>query len=392
VPEIARAVVNKDGYQVSIYEPDQYKKFNSDYNTTLDRTKLVNYLFMRLLLQNAQYLPTTAGGVIQNVIHSFQGMIDQLDWMTPEIKKKANEKTNGIIQNIAFPDWIMNNTLLDAYYKDLTFDPKDNYYDMWTKLILFNLGVQYKQLTAPSTDRHDFLGQPGTVNAWYQPELNSITFPAGILQPPYFHPKWPASINYGGMGLVAGHELTHGFDDEGVQWGPGGEIAFPANANCKGWMDQNSTAGFTKMAGCVIEEYNKFCPLDPNKYTPNCVNGAQTQGENIADNGGIHAAFRAYRTHIALDGPDPLLPDRLFGQFTHDQLFFLNFAQVWCEKERTQDLQYKQLMVDPHSPSKYRVFGTIQNYPAFQVAYNCPANSAYSPNPHCNVWVPFYEP
>ncbi|PIO69596.1 peptidase family M13, partial [Teladorsagia circumcincta] len=121
--------------------------------------------------------------------------------------------------------------------------------------------------------------------------------------------------------------------------------------------------------------YNGFCPLDPRSYTPNCVNGAQTQGENIADNGGIHAAFRAYRTHIALDGPDPLLPDRLFGQFTHDQLFFLNFAQVWCEKQRTEDLQYTQLMVDPHSPSRYRVFGTIQNYPAFQVAYNCPANS-----------------
>ncbi|WKY06992.1 hypothetical protein Q1695_006852 [Nippostrongylus brasiliensis] len=465
VPSTGRAVVTAAGYQVSVMELEQYKKFSTDYvnkAANLDQTKLVNYLFLRLLLQNAQYLPTyantfegmpeepfvlgrkrrgyrrvrtdnlsdtrtsctdkandlmqfangrvfidylypdensresirrTAGGVIQNVIHSFQGMVDQLDWMTVDVKKKAYDKTAGIVQNIAFPDWILNNTQLDLYYKDLTFDPtKENYYDIWTKLTSFNLGVQYKQLTAAATDRKDFLGQPGTVNAWYQPELNSITFPAGILQPPYFHPLWPASINYGGMGLVAGHELTHGFDDEGVQWGPGGELSPPANENCTGWMDEQSSSEFKLMAQCVIDEYSTFCPLDPKKYTPNCVNGAQTQGENIADNGGIHAAFRAYRTHIALDGPDPLLPDRLFGQFSHDQLFFLNFAQVWCEKRRTDDLLYKQLMVDPHSPSMYRVFGTIQNYPAFQVAYNCPINSAYAPASHCNVWVPKYEP
>ncbi|KAK5983881.1 hypothetical protein GCK32_000838 [Trichostrongylus colubriformis] len=460
VPKTAADVVAKSDFEVSVYEPLQYEKFTSAYSS-LDKTKLINYLFMRLLLQNAQYLPTyadtlaempeqamvlgrkrrvfrfkktdnladtqancagtandlmqfangrvfvdylypdqksvdniraTAGGVIKNVIHSFQGMIDQLDWMTPGVKQKAYDKTIQIVQNIAFPDWIKNNTLLDKYYSDLQFGTNDNYYDMWTTLIIFNLGLQYKQLTAKQTDRHDFLGQPGTVNAWYQPELNSITFPAGILQPPYFHPQWPASINYGGMGLVAGHELTHGFDDEGVQWGPGGELAKPANENCTGWMDEESSAGFKNMAQCVIKEYNGFCPLDSSRYTPNCVSGAQTQGENIADNGGIHAAFRAYRTHIALDGPDPLLPDRLFGQFSHDQLFFLNFAQVWCEQQRTDDLLYKQLMVDPHSPSKYRVFGTIQNYPAFRVAYNCPANSAYSPDAHCKVWVPNSEP
>ncbi|KAK6748907.1 hypothetical protein RB195_001497 [Necator americanus] len=335
----------------------------------------------------------TAGGLIRNVINSFQGMVDQLDWMSVDTKRKAYDKTMGIIQNIAFPDWIMNNTQLDAYYQDLFVDhTKDNYYDMWTKLTVFNMMLQYKQLTFATTDRTDFLGQPGTVNAWYQPELNSITFPAGILQPPYFHPQWPASINYGGMGVVAGHELTHGFDDEGVQWGPTGAISFPANDNCTGWMDEFSTAGFNKMAQCVITEYNQFCPLNAKEYTPNCVNGVQTQGENIADNGGIHAAFRAYRTHIALDGPDPLLPDRLFGQFNHDQLFFLNFAQVWCEKRRTDDKLYQQLMVDPHSPSMYRVFGTIQNYPAFRVAFNCPANSTYAPPKHCNVWVPEKEP
>ncbi|EYB89606.1 hypothetical protein Y032_0230g2983 [Ancylostoma ceylanicum] len=456
VPNVAQEVVQMPTFMVSVSEPEQLEKMTRDYGTW-DQTKLVNYLFMRLVLSNAQYLPSyasgfdempeeplvlgrrrphfrfpksntvedtqlhcvglanqlmpyaigrvyidyeypdnnkkqlirkTTGNMMQNIIHSFQGMLDSLDWMTQKTKRKALEKTLDIVQNIAFPDWIMDNQKLDDYYKEIDFNvTQENYYDMWTKLIVFNIALVYKQLTAKEADRRDFLGQPATVNAWYMPELNSITFPAGILQPPYFHPLWPTSVNYGGLGVVAGHELIHGFDDQGVQWGPGGEMSLPSCGECTGWMDKNSTAGFKAMAECVIDEYNKFCPLDPSQFTPNCVNGANTQGENIADNGGIHTAFRAYRTHIALNGPDPLLPDRLFGQFTHDQLFFLSFAQVWCENRRSDDRLYQQLMVDPHSPAMYRVFGTIQNYPAFREAYNCPLETQYAPEQHCNVWM-----
>ncbi|EPB80385.1 hypothetical protein ANCCEY_00482 [Ancylostoma ceylanicum] len=406
VPNVAQEVVQMPTFMVSVSEPEQLEKMTRDYGTW-DQTKLVNYLFMRLVLSNAQYLPSyasgfdempsntvedtqlhcvglanqlmpyaigrvyidyeypdnnkkqlirkTTGNMMQNIIHSFQGMLDSLDWMTQKTKRKALEKTLDIVQNIAFPDWIMDNQKLDDYYKDIDFNvTQENYYDMWTKLIVFNIALVYKQLTAKEADRRDFLGQPATVNAWY----------------------------------MVGHELIHGFDDQGVQWGPGGEMSLPSCGECTGWMDKNSTAGFKAMAECVIDEYNKFCPLDPSQFTPNCVNGANTQGENIADNGGIHTAFRAYRTHIALNGPDPLLPDRLFGQFTHDQLFFLSFAQVWCENRRSDDRLYQQLMVDPHSPAMYRVFGTIQNYPAFREAYNCPLETQYAPEQHCNVWVP----
>uniref|UniRef100_A0A0K0D0K2 Peptidase_M13 domain-containing protein n=1 Tax=Angiostrongylus cantonensis TaxID=6313 RepID=A0A0K0D0K2_ANGCA len=374
----------------------------------------------------------TAGGVISNVIHSFQGMIDQLDWMSIETKKKAYDKTANIVKNIAFPDWITDNKKLDAYYYDLSFDTSKNYYDMWTNLttlafplqhlfikvsatcggvylwaknrncresaskvlsslkrvdefktaIQFNIELQYKQLTAAATDRHDFLGQPGTVNAWYQPELNSITFPAGILQPPYFHPKWPASINYGGMGLVAGHELTHGFDDEGVQWGPEGAITFPACENCTGWMDQQSTAGFNSMAHCIIDDRARLS---------NIVSAAQCVAvspillvSNPTFEFNIYISERKERISPTMEVER--LPDDIYELFAH--LVF----QVWCERERTDDQLYKQLMVDPHSPARYRVFGTIQNYPAFRAAYNCPANSVYSPAHHCSVWVPTIEP
>ncbi|CAI5441977.1 unnamed protein product [Caenorhabditis angaria] len=450
VPSVVQPLVTAPSYQISVMELDQFTRLSTDISK-FDADLVVNLLYVRLLLGTTQYIPqyatdfsempeesimlglsrrktiqnfkfeTTlesngpscasaanslmqfangrvfidymyptdddvtnvrkyAGAIIANVITSFQGMIDQLDWMIPETKKLAYDKTAQIQQNIAFPDWIKDNDKLSAYYAPLTISNTDNYYDIFDKLIKFNIFLQYNQLTFSKTDRTDFLGQPGTVNAWYQPELNSITFPAGILVPPYFHASWPPSINYGGMGLVAGHELTHGFDDQGVQWGPTG--------NLNKWMDDNSTAGFLNMAQCVINEYNNFCPLDAASYSPNCVKGTQTQGENIADNGGVHAAFNAYKTHQSLDGPDARLPDRLFGQFTHDQLFFMSFAQVWCETRRSDEALYTQLMVDPHSPSMYRVFGTIQNFPAFQTAFNCPLGSNSAPKTHCEVWVP----
>lgn len=187
-------------------------------------------------------------------------------------------------------------------------------------------------------------------------------------------------MNYGALGVVAGHELTHAFDNGGVQWNSLGGL--------QQWMTDASQTAFNSMAKCVVDEYSGFCPLDSSQYQPACVNGDQTQGENIADNGGIHSAYRAYRTHVALNGPDPQLPDYVFSQLTHDQLFFLSFAQTWCQATATPDAYFKQILLDPHSPSYYRVFGTVQNYPAFRSAFNCPVNTNYAPKQHCSVWVP----
>ncbi|VDM70352.1 unnamed protein product, partial [Strongylus vulgaris] len=153
------------------------------------------------------------------------------------------------------------------------------------------------------------------------PQLNSITLPAAILHHPFYDPSWPDAANFGGLGVIVGHELTHGFDDEGVQWDGTGIL--------KGWMDNSSTLGFNGMANCVVDQFNHFCPLNEKNFDRTvCIDGAMTQGENIADSGGIQSSYRAYRNYVNLKGPDLQLPDELLQGFTLDQLFFLTFAQA----------------------------------------------------------------
>uniref|UniRef100_A0A914WL01 Endothelin-converting enzyme 1 n=1 Tax=Plectus sambesii TaxID=2011161 RepID=A0A914WL01_9BILA len=370
------------------YDPEMFE--NKDTNLTKVQIDCAHQTMNNMQYANARFfvdalypdkgvnIRQKAGPIINSILKGFQSMVDQLTWMDDTTKISAYNKITNLVQNIAFPDFIINDTQLITYFSALNIQQTDSYVTMLSKLADFNTYKQWDYLSRTAgADRTDFAGAPGTVNAWYQPELNSITFPAGILQPPYFHENFPASINYGGLGVVAGHELTHGFDDQGVQWDGVGKLS--------PWMSDSSKQGFQRLANCVINEYNGFCPL-PGNYTPNCIKGSQTQGENIADNGGIHAAWRAYKTYTALNGPDPLLPDPLLGQLTHDQLFFMSFGRVWCYKQSDAVL-FRQLLVDPHSASQYRVFGTIQNFPAFQTAFNCPANSVYAPSKHCNVWV-----
>uniref|UniRef100_A0A0N5ANT2 Neprilysin n=1 Tax=Syphacia muris TaxID=451379 RepID=A0A0N5ANT2_9BILA len=314
---------------------------------------------------------------ITNILTSFESMMRQTLSGDDESIIGGYNKIKGVYRNIAYPDFIFDNQKLDEYYSDLTFVDSDDYFAMRRKLLLFNYQLSFISL-GTAVDRHDFLGPPATANAWYQPELNSITFPDGILMQPFFDLNWPKSLNYGGIGVVAGHELSHGFDDEGVQWNGQGELY--------NWMQEASKKKFAKTAKCIIDEYHEFCPLDNSTYTPNCLNGENTQGENIADNGGIHAAWISYKNIVDLQGEDPRLPDDVLQHLTHDQLFFISFAQVWCQKAPSDEAIYRAIMTDPHSPAKYRVIGTVQNFPAFRNAFNCPALP--KSEKHCSVWVP----
>ncbi|KJH52725.1 peptidase family M13 [Dictyocaulus viviparus] len=326
------------------------------------------------------FLRSHVAKIASSILIGFRSMLDQLNWMTPATKKAAYSKIDNLVKNVAYPDWITDDTKLTAYYQDIGIKVEhDDYFTIVAKIQAFNDNMSWRSLITGPTNRQDFNGPPGTTNAWYQPELNSITFPAAILHKPFYDPTWPSAVNFGGLGVIAGHELTHGFDDQGVQWDGTGVLS--------GWMDDISKSAFGKMAKCVVNEYNGFCPLNRTAYgTAACIDGAQTQGENIADNGGIHAAYRAYRNFINLYGPDPQLPDDELQEFTSDQLFFLSFARVWCKKSSSDKETELQILIDPHSPAQYRVWGTIQNFPAFKDAFHCPS-SPYAPDEHCNVWV-----
>jgi len=242
------------------------------------------------------------------------------------------------------------------------------YYKYNSEVVKFAQVVLFQKLKQPG-DRTEFGMSSAIVNAWYQPIRNSITFPAAILNQPFYRYDFPQAVNYGGLGVVMGHELSHGFDDQGVQ--------FDWDGTLRTWMTPLAESGFTKMAQCVVDEYSKFC------YPQACINGITTQGENIGDNGGLKAAYRAYEAYTASHGEEKRLPG--LETFTMDQIFFLSFGQVWCGSF-SEDALTKQLLTNPHSPGRDRVLGAVQNFAKFGEAFNCKKGDPMYPVNACDVW------
>jgi len=206
---------------------------------------------------------------------------------------------------------------------------------------------------------------PPTVNAYYNPLQNNINFPAGILQPPFYSVKSDAGVNYGGVGAVVGHELTHGFDDQGRQ--------FDARGNLKEWWTAQDAKAFTDRAQCLVDEYGGFTAIDDVK-----VNGKLTLGENTADNGGLRLALMAYMAGV-------VAPAKTLDGFTPEQRFFLGWGQIWCATRRPEAMRM-MAQTNPHSPEKYRVNGVVSNMPEFQRAFSCKADTPMVRQTQCRVW------
>ncbi|KYN12808.1 Endothelin-converting enzyme 1 [Trachymyrmex cornetzi] len=212
---------------------------------------------------------------------------------------------------------------------------------------------------------------PAVVNAYYSRNKNQIMFPAGILQPPFYHRFFPRSLNYGGIGVVIGHEITHGFDDKGR--------LFDKDGNLYRWWKDEAVDGFHRRAQCLIDQYGNYTVTEVGMQ----IDGVNTQGENIADNGGIKQAFRAYERWLRLnEEEDETLPGMTM---TGKQLFFLNFAQVWCGSIRPEATRNK-LKTSLHSPGRFRVIGTLSNSKDFAQVFNCPLGSPMNPVSKCSVW------
>lgn len=212
---------------------------------------------------------------------------------------------------------------------------------------------------------------PAVVNAYYSRNRNQIMFPAGILQPPFYHRDFPRSLNFGGIGVVIGHEITHGFDDIGR--------LFDSEGNLHRWWSDQAIEAFHNRAQCLIDQYSRFTVTEVAMK----IDGFNTQGENIADNGGIKQAFLAYEKWL-LDNDD--VGETLPGiPLTHLQLFFLNFAQIWCGTMRPEATRNK-LKTAVHSPGRFRVIGTLANSEEFARVFQCPVGSAMNPVQKCSVW------
>ncbi len=296
-------------------------------------------------------------GMVQKIEKMLGQDIQSLTWMTPATKQQALVKLRAVTNKIGYPDnWRDYSSVKIVRGEAIGNDERATEFEVHRQLNKIGQPV----------DRSEWNMTPPTVNAYYSPLQNNINFPAGILQPPFFDNRMDAAVNYGAIGSVMGHELTHGFDDQGRQ--------FDAQGNLHNWWTPEDAAEFEKRAECFIKEYSAFTPVDDVH-----LNGKLTLGENTADNGGVHLSFMALMK--SLDGK----PQTKIDGFTPQQRFFLGYSQIWCQNVRPEAARMRA-QIDPHSDGRDRVNGVLGNMPEFREAFACHAGQPMVHAPSCRVW------
>ena len=300
--------------------------------------------------------------LVNNLKEALAERIKTLEWMDEPTKQEALKKLAAFTVKIGYPDKWLDYSLLQIDRGPFVLNT--------VRAEKFEAERDVNKIGKP-VDRTDWGMTPPTVNAYYNSNMNEIVFPAGILQPPFFYPDADDAVNYGAIGAVIGHEMTHGFDDQGRQ--------FDARGNLRDWWTPKSAEEFKKRSGAIVQQYNEYEPL-PGMH----VNGELTQGENIADIGGVKLAYAALQK--ALDKHPEERGKKIDG-FTPEQRFFLSFAAIWRSKIRDED-QKLRLKTDPHSPAQYRVNGPLSDSPEFQKAFNIPDGSPMvrRADKRVNIW------
>ncbi len=328
---------------------------------------------------------------IDNEIGEALGKLYVAENFPPEAKQRALEMVNNLKEALAdrikSNDWMDEPTKQEALKKLAAFSVKIGYPDKWRDYSAlkidrgpyvfnvlrsdqFEVAREMKKIGKP-VDRDEWELSPPTVNAYYHPNLNEIVFPAGILQTPFFNPDADDAVNYGGIGAVIGHEMTHGFDDQGRQ--------YDAVGNLRDWWSPASAKAYNERAKAIIDQYAAYEPL-PGQH----INGELTQGENIADIGGLKIAYAAFQKAMA---KHPEEANKKIDGYTPDQRFFLAWAQIWRANQREQETMLR-LNTDPHSPGRFRSNGPVSNMPEFQKAFNLPDNSPMvrPAKDRANIW------
>ncbi|XP_013097717.2 neprilysin-4 isoform X1 [Stomoxys calcitrans] len=347
--------------------PSRWKVCISQVNTNLGMA--LGSMFVRKYFDENSKQDTLR--MTHELQQAFREILKTTDWLDPQTKLLAELKVNAMSLKIGYPDFILNTDELNEKYAGIDIDP-DKYFENTLNVLLHTTRTEQNKLHEP-VNKTTWQTAPAIVNAYYSRNKNQIMFPAGILQPPFYHRHFPRALNFGGIGVVIGHELTHGFDDKGR--------LFDRNGSIHKWWTDSSIKGFDERARCIIAQYGNYTVGEVGI----ALNGESTQGENIADNGGIRQAFHAYKKWL-LDNPGEAQDEHLPGiNMTGEQLFFLNFGQVWCGAMRPEAVRNK-LNTAIHSPGRFRVIGTVSNSPDFAKEFNCPLGSPMNPLHKCSVW------
>jgi len=398
--------------KINVGNPDFFKKLNS----TIERTSLEDlktYLAWRLLLASASALPQP---FVEENFRFFAKTLNGQQELAPRWKRcvRATDRALGdalgqkfvevafsgaakakalqlvgdieksMHQDIETATWMSNATKQQAFAKLAAVSNKIGYPETWRDYSAISikpddyLGDEQRAASfevrrnlskiGKSVDKSEWGMTPPTVNAYYNPPENNINFPAGILQPPFYNPKADEAVNLGAIGVVVGHELTHGFDDQGRK--------YDGDGNLRDWWTLEDAKSFETRAACVVNEYDHFSPVDGVN-----LNGKLTLGENAADNGGIHLAYVALMRDLA----DKTMPNTKLDGLTPEQQFFLAYAQVWCENG-TDASSRVRAQTDPHSPGQFRANGVLQNMPEFQKAFSCKVGDPMVSASACRVW------
>ena len=400
---------------INVHQPDFFKAANALFtSTSIDdwkaylRWQLINaaapnlsndfvnedFNFKEATLRGTKQIKPRWKRVVisaDNEIGEALGKLYVADYFPPEAKARALELINNLkaalAERIKTLDWMDEPTKQAALKKLAAFSVKIGYPEKWRDYSLlkidrgsfvlnalraeiFESKRQLNKIGKP-VDRTEWGMTPPTVNAYYNPKMNEIVFPAGILQPPFFYAKADDGINYGGIGAVIGHEMTHGFDDQGRQYDEVG--------NLRDWWSKESAAAYDQRRKAIVDQYSEYEPL-PGLH----VNGELTQGENIADLGGVKLAYAALQKALE---KNPESRDKKIDGLTPEQRFFLSYAAIWRSKIRDDD-QKLRLNTDPHSPAHYRVNGPLSNLTEFQKAFGIPDNSPMvrPADKHVNIW------
>uniref|UniRef100_A0A3Q2HSF0 Endothelin converting enzyme like 1 n=1 Tax=Equus caballus TaxID=9796 RepID=A0A3Q2HSF0_HORSE len=303
--------------------------------------------------------------LVEDIKYILGQRLEELDWMDAETKAAARAKLQYMMVMVGYPDFLLKPEAVDKEYE---FEVHEKtYFKNILNSIRFSIQLSVKKIRQ-EVDKSTWLLPPQALNAYYLPNKNQMVFPAGILQPTLYDPDFPQSLNYGGIGTIIGHELTHGYDDWGGQYDRSGNLLH--------WWTEASYSRFLHKAECIVHLYDNFTVYNQR------VNGKHTLGENIADMGGLKLAYYAYQKWVREHGPEHPL-HRL--KYTHNQLFFIAFAQNWCIKRRSQSI-YLQVLTDKHAPEHYRVLGSVSQFEEFGRAFHCPKDSPMNPAHKCSVW------